>query len=81
MDFTLYILIPRTYPFPGFCALPLQRPPKQNLKVNIKQNNNNKDFLKNGMEAVLWSSESHSIPFSPYNFTWNNSLQWVIALV
>ena len=32
------------------------------------------------MEAVLWSNESYHIHLSPFIFTYNCSLQWIIGL-
>lgn len=81
VDFTLCFLISLTSPplTSALCLCILPPPkPKPNLKENpkTKQNKSNKSKQKKGgenlvMGAVLWLSESHSLPFNPLIFTWS----------
>lgn len=47
----------------------------------LPEQNKTKNNKNLSMEAVVWSSESHSIPFNSYIFTCKYSLHWVIDLV
>ena len=75
MDFTSCIPIPLISLSLQICPLPLQPHPqiktkiKRKTKTNTKkQNKNKKTQKKNLVEAVVWSTESHSSPISPFIF-------------
>lgn len=82
VDFTLCFLISLISPplTSALCLCILPPPkPKPNLKESPKtrQNKSNKSKQKKGgenlvMGAVLWLSESHSLPFNPLIFTWSH---------